>query len=73
MIFKVHVLIRYVISEIQFQVYLVLNPGQNILRHVIKLGVRTNFAKLAHIVPLIMLAISNLNLISAPILPMGYL
>ena len=33
------------------------NPGQNILGNVIKLGVRTNFAKLAHIVPLIMLVI----------------
>ena len=35
----------------------IFNPGQNILGHVIKLGVRTNFAKLAHIVPLIMLVI----------------
>lgn len=73
MISKVHVLNHYVISEINFQVYLVFNPGQNILRHVIKLGVRMNFAKLAHIVPLIMLAVSNSNLIFALILPVGYL
>jgi len=45
----VHVLNHHVISEIHFQVYLVFKPGQNILGHVIKLGVRTNFAKLAHI------------------------
>ena len=75
MISKVHVLNHYVISEIHFQVYLVFNPGQNILGHVIKLGVRTNFAKLAHLVPLIMLVIiiSNSNLIFALILPVGYL
>ena len=54
---KVHVLNHYVISEIHFQVYLVFNPGQNILGHVKKLGVRTNFAKLPHLVPLIMLVI----------------
>ena len=57
MISKVHVLNHYVISEINFQVCLVFKPGQNVLGHVIKLGVRTNFAKLAHIVPLIMLVI----------------
>ena len=34
-----------------------LSSIQNILGHVIKLGVRTNLAKLAHIVPLIMLVI----------------
>lgn len=53
----VHVLNQYVIREIHFQVYLVFNPGQNILGQVIKLGVRMNFGKLAHIVPFTMLAI----------------
>ena len=74
MISKVHVLIHHVISEINFQVYLVFNPGQNILGHVIKLGVRTNFAKLAHIVHSHNVSnISNSNLISVLILPVGYL
>ena len=62
-----------VIREIHFQVYLVFNPGQNILGQVTELVVRMNFAKLAHIVPFIMLAVSNSNLISDLILPMGYL